>query len=138
MTTHSAEVVFLHPGATWDAVREAYGRMQQMGWQSVLQAARVGAMLIELKRETPHGEFMANWTRVSNSTEYKTCQRMMRLAANLPMLEQHRPDSQRAAIALIKEANPKKKRSGSTSAIAVPTSPASWTSSRWPSGPRRD
>ena len=56
-------------------------------------------MLIELKAQCPHkGEGNFN-TRVKDEIpdmDAMTRSRIMTLARNLPMLEQHKPDSQRA------------------------------------------
>ena len=78
-----------------------------MGVQSVLQAAKVGQMLIELKAETPHGEFAEKYSRVNGLTQ-PVVSRLMTLARHLPLLQQHKPDSQRAALALIKAQQPPK------------------------------
>lgn len=99
---------------TWDQAKEAWQRSEQtaksaveMGHAAVLQAAQVGQMLIELKEVTPHGEFEANVTRVSQIESgvaaRKWASRLMTLGRNLPLLEQQRPASQRAALALIAE-----------------------------------
>lgn len=42
---------------TWEQVREEWSKAEQMGHQSVLQAATVGQMLIDLKEVTPYREF---------------------------------------------------------------------------------
>ena len=64
-----------------------------LGFQAVLQAAKVGQMLIELKAVTAHGEFKKHALVLFDRMTY---QRLMTLARNIPMLEQHKPDSQRA------------------------------------------
>jgi hypothetical protein len=46
---------------TWEQVREAWATAEQTGFAAVLQAAKVGQMLIELMASTAHGEFMANY-----------------------------------------------------------------------------
>lgn len=96
----SAQVVSLRVAATWDSVREAWARAQQKGWEAVREAASVGAMLIELKEQHDHGEFMANYQR-AGILKRQTAQNLMKLARHLPLLEKHKPDSQRAALALI-------------------------------------
>lgn len=68
-----------------------------MGHQSVLQAAKVGKMLIDLKAVTAHGEFNAKVTRVLLLNKMDSS-RLMTLARNLPLIEQRRPESQRAAF----------------------------------------
>ena len=52
-------------------------------------------MLIELKAVTAHGEFAANAQR-AGFLKMSQLQNLMTLARNLPMLEQHKPESQRA------------------------------------------
>ena len=49
-------------------------------------------MLIELKEVTPHGEFSEKYSRVNGLTQ-PVVSRLMTLARNLPLLEQHRPKS---------------------------------------------
>ena len=71
------------------------GSVILLGFQSVLQAAKVGRMLIELKAITAHGEFLAKVTSVLLLNKMDAS-RLMTLARNMPMLEQHKPDSQRA------------------------------------------
>lgn len=113
----NAQVIPMHARTTWDDVRTEYGKMAQMGYQSVLQAVKVGAMLIELKEDTDHGEWEVNVNRaLQTKAARQTAFNLMRLAAHLPLLEQHKPDSQRAALALIAERNPKPKRTAAKSA----------------------
>ena len=71
------------------------GSVILLGFQAVLQAAKVGQMLIELKAVTAHGEFAANAQR-AGFLKMSQLQNLMTLARNLPMLEQHKPESQRA------------------------------------------
>ena len=71
------------------------GSVILLGFQAVLQAAKVGQMLIELKAVTAHGEFLPKVTSVLLLNKMDAS-RLMTLARNLPMLEQHKPDSQRA------------------------------------------
>lgn len=94
---------------TWEQVKEEASKMQQMGWQSVQQAAKVGQMLIEMKAETPHGEFLANSQRATNLKD-KQVNNLMTLARHLPLLEDKRPDSQRQALAIINECKPKREK----------------------------
>lgn len=66
-----------------------------------MQAAKVGQMLIELKEVTAHGEWAAKLAHALNLTPAganTSGSRLMKLARNLPLLEQHRPDSQRAGV----------------------------------------
>ena len=92
---------------TWEQVREEWGKAEQMGFQAVLQAAKVGQMLIELKAECKHGEFVSNLTRVlgieKKETANMAASRLMTLARNQPLIEEKKPESQRAALQLIKE-----------------------------------
>jgi hypothetical protein len=65
------------------------------GTQSVLQAAKVGQMLIELKSITAYREFQ---TRVSGiGIDQRQSSRLMTVARDQQLLEQYKPDSQRAA-----------------------------------------
>jgi hypothetical protein len=93
---------------TWESVRIEYGKMSQMGFQSVLQAAKVGEMLIALKKETPYREFSSTLERFIPEMTKSTRANLMTLASNMPLLEKRAPDSQRAALALIAEEKPKK------------------------------
>jgi hypothetical protein len=69
-------------------------------FEQAVAAAKVGAMLIELKKETEHGEWDANVNRaLQTKSARQTAFNLMRLASHLPLLEQHRPDSQRAVAA---------------------------------------
>lgn len=89
----------------WDDVRNEWSKAQQMGHQAVLQVAKVGRMLSELRGDMPMRDFVSrvkqelpdldlNLTKIS---------RLETLAHNIPLIEEHRPDSQRAALALIKK-----------------------------------
>ena len=63
-------------------------------YQSVLQAAKVGQMLIELKAVTAHGEYCS---RVNNlGMKHPTPFRLMTLARNQSLIEEKKPESQRA------------------------------------------
>ena len=94
------------PATKWEQVREEWSKAEQMGVQSVLQAAKVGQMLIELKAETPYREFHARVSEIGIQQQHSS--RLMTLARHLPLLQQHKPDSQRAALALIKAQQPPK------------------------------
>jgi len=87
---------------TWEQVREEWGKAEQMGFQAVLQAARVGQMLIELKAECKHGEFVAK-AQHAGFLKISQLQNLMTLARNQPLIEEKKPESQRAALQLIKE-----------------------------------
>lgn len=60
----------------------------------MLQSAKVGQMLIELKEQTPHGEFKNRTRAALQGASNDTGERLMTLARHLPLLEQHQPDSQ--------------------------------------------
>lgn len=101
---------------TWEQVRDAEDKAQQMagqtasmGFETVMQFARVGQMLIELKEVTRHGEFLAKAKSIS-LLDKRLVQLRMKLAVYLPLLEQHRPKDQQSALALIKAQNPPKPR----------------------------
>ncbi len=90
------------PQATWEQVREEWNKAEQMGRQSVFQAAKVGQMLIELKESTPHGEFKEKCSSAA-LLEYRQAANLMTLARHITLLEERQPESQRAALAMIKE-----------------------------------
>jgi hypothetical protein len=72
-----------------------------MGHQSVLQAAKVGKMLIDLKAQCPHkgeGNFQSRLKVEIPSMDHDTRSKIMTLARNLPLIEQRKPESQRAAL----------------------------------------
>jgi len=84
---------------TWEEIGEKWDRAQQMGFQAVQAALDVGDELVQKKLETPHGEFR---TRVSVlSIGDRTVRRLMRLALHRDLIEEHRPDSMRGALALL-------------------------------------
>jgi len=93
--------------ATWEQVRDEWGKAEQMGHQAVLQAAKVGQMLIELKAECPQRSGLPSFqTRLKTEmpdVSHQTIANLMTLARNLPLLEEKKPESQRAALQLIKE-----------------------------------
>ena len=67
-----------------------------VAFQALLHAARVGQMLIQLKAVTPHGEFGEKVQSVA-LLSYRTAANLMKQAKHLPLLEQHKPESQAAA-----------------------------------------
>lgn len=100
----TAEVIQITRQApTWDDVRVEYGKMAQMGWQSVLQAAKVGAMLATLKEACANQKEFVSRAIQHAGIQHAQVFRLMRLATNMPLLEKSKPDSQRAALALIAE-----------------------------------
>lgn len=105
----TATILTMQNVTTWETLRLEYGKMSHMGWQSVLQAAKVGAMLIELKKDCPHkgdGNFNLRVKVEMPDLIPKTRCQLMLLAQNLPLLKQHTPDSQSAALSLISEHKP--------------------------------
>jgi hypothetical protein len=85
--------------ATWEEIGEHWNRAQQMGWQTVQAAIEVGEELQQKKLETPHGEYA---TRVSLLPMGKRqAQRLMRLALHRELIEEHKPESMRGALALL-------------------------------------
>lgn len=90
--------------ASWEGVNEKWQRAQRKGWEAVVAAIDVGEDLIELKEATPHGEWASNATRVSHlkgRAAERWAVRLMELARNRVLLEEHKPDSQRQAHELI-------------------------------------
>jgi len=88
--------------ATWDEVRDEWGKAEQMGFQAVLQAAKVGQMLIEIREGMPQVEFVQRAGQEAGIAKSQAFN-LMTLARNLPLLEGKKPESQRAALQLIKE-----------------------------------
>lgn len=98
---------------TWEEIGEKWSRAQQMGYQAVQAALDVGDELVQKKLETPRGEFVQRVGQigVGRSSGYN----LMRLALHRELIEQHRPDSMRGALALL----PKVPRLTSDKQIAV-------------------
>lgn len=76
-----------------------------MGWQSVQQATKVGAMLIELKADpASSGTFVRRASQALKAENEVAGRQMasvlMRLAAHLPLLEKHKPESQAQALGI--------------------------------------
>jgi len=107
----TAKIIPMKRSATWEGVRTEYSKMTQMGWQAVVQAAAVGAMLIELKAAEYKKDDDGFVQRTGQEIGVKRAQafNLMRLAANMALLEQHRPESQAKALELIAEHGEKKK-----------------------------
>ena len=90
--------------ASWEEIGEHWSRAQQMGWEAVQAAIRVGVELTEKKLVTPHGEFLANTARVLDldvKSASPQASRLMRLALHRELIEQERPQSMRQALALL-------------------------------------
>jgi len=89
---------------TWDDVRAEWSKAQQMGHQAVLQAAKVGQMLLELSGDSPMREFVSRVKQELPGLNPSKISRLETLARNMPLIEEHRPQSQRQALALIEKA----------------------------------
>ena len=87
---------------TWDDVRAEWSKAQQMGHQAVLQAAKVGQMLLELSGDSPMREFVSRVKQELPGLNPSKISRLETLARNMPLIEEHRPQSKRAALALIR------------------------------------
>lgn len=105
---------------TWEQVRDAEDKAQQMagqtasmGFETVMQFARVGQMLIELKENCPHkgeGNFHSRVKVELPTMDHNTRAKRMKLAYYLPLVELNKPKDQESALALIKAQNPPKPR----------------------------
>jgi len=84
---------------SWEEIGEKWNRAQQMGWQAIQAAMEVGEELTRKKYEVPHGEFSS---RVKNiGMDPHNVSRLMRLALHRDLIEEHKPDSMRKALALL-------------------------------------
>ena len=92
------------PEPTWADIDAELGKGQQMGYQTVLQFAKVGQMLIEKMGDTPIREFVQRAEHELPRLKQTTCHNYMTLAKNRSLLEAKQPGSQRAALALIADA----------------------------------
>lgn len=90
----------------WEEVKTEWGRAAQTGWQSIQQAAQVGQMLLALKEETPHRKFSQTCEKLAG-IDKDTRSRIMTLAKHLPLLQEHKPSSQHAALKLIRVHSPR-------------------------------
>lgn len=107
----------------WEQVKSEWDKTNQLGYLAVEQAAKVGQMLINLKGDTKPGKFQEEVKRAA-LFEYRTAANLMALAKNKDLLEREKPESQREALKLIREANPKpKKKTASVSAPKASTVP---------------
>lgn len=84
---------------TWEEIGEKWNRAQQMGWQAIQAAMEVGEELQQKKIETPHGEFSSRVTSLGINAS--NCSRLMRLALHRELIEEHKPESMRGALALL-------------------------------------
>ena len=98
--------------ASWEEIGEHWTQAQQMGWEAVQAAIRVGFELNEKKLETPHSEWMMRVTDALNqgrapdlmikpASAQKQANNLMRLALHRELIEQERPQSMRQALALL-------------------------------------
>lgn len=90
---------------SWAAIESELSKGEQMGFQTVAQFAKVGQMLIEKMGDMSIREFVPCVGQHIPRLTKSTIHRYMMLAKHLPLLEAKQPDSQRAALALIREAN---------------------------------
>lgn len=90
----------------WEQVKTEWDKTNQLGYEAVMQAVTVGQLLIDLKGDTKHGEFKKKVQRDA-PFEYRTAANLMTLAKNKALLDAAKPDSQRAALKLIREAKAK-------------------------------
>jgi hypothetical protein len=90
---------------SWEDVRQEWDKANQMAGQSVLQAVKVGKMLIALKSVTPHGEWLANLTTLlslqSASASNMFASRLMRMAKNEKLIYERQPKTMHEALRLI-------------------------------------
>lgn len=105
MSAVPRDVVPIEALPTWADVRDEWARAAGAGVAQVMSAAAVGAMLIQLKRDTPRGEFYSNVTRAlclqGDKAAPMAASRLMRLAEYLPLIRHHKPASIRSALKLI-------------------------------------
>lgn len=110
--TATAEVIHMY---TFESARDAINKADQMiqqtvkmGFESVMAAANAGKILIALKEQVGHGKFITRCKfEIPNKSVPTICNYML-FAMNMNLLEQHKPEGHRAALALIKEHKPKK------------------------------
>jgi hypothetical protein len=94
--------------ATWGDVRDACKVMQRKGYEMVLAAADVGAMLIEIKDRDYQGDdagFVqrAGQEGIGRSQAFN----LMSFARHRPLIEKCKPQSQRQALKMIAALSPK-------------------------------
>jgi hypothetical protein len=87
---------------TWDDVRGEWSKAQQMGYQAVMQAARVGQMLIDMKGDEPIREFVQRAGQELGGLSRSTVNDLMNLAEHRDLIESKQPQSKRAALELIR------------------------------------
>ena len=89
---------------SWEEIGEKWSRAQQMGWQAIQAAMDVGDELQIKKLETPHGEWaskLAHALSLSKPASNTKASILMRLALHRNLIEEHKPDSLRGALALL-------------------------------------
>jgi len=84
---------------SWEEIGQKWNRAQQMGWQAIQAAMDVGDNLQQKKLQTPQGEFRSRV--ISCGIQSAQCSRLMRLALHRDLIEEHKPDSMRGALALL-------------------------------------
>lgn len=85
--------------STWEEIGQKWHRAQQMGWQAVQAAMEVGDDLTQKKIKTPRGEFVQRAAQMNIGR--RTAYDLMRLALHRNLIEGTKPESQRAALALL-------------------------------------
>lgn len=89
---------------TWDEIGEKWSRAQQLGWQAIQAAMDVGEELQQKKLETPHGEWVPNLAHalgLKPASANSQAAKLMRLALHRELIEEHKPESMRGALALL-------------------------------------
>lgn len=89
---------------SWEEIGQKWNRAQQMGWQAIQAAMDVGDNLQQKKLETPHGEWVPNLERALDlkpASANSQAAKLMRLALHRDLIEEHKPDSMRGALALL-------------------------------------
>ena len=88
----------------WDDIRSEWSKAQQMGHQAVMQAAKIGRMLIDMKGDTPIRDFVQRAEQEVQGLKQTSIQNLMNIAQHHALIEAEKPSSQRQALALIKKA----------------------------------
>lgn len=92
------------PEASWEQIDAELGKADQMGYQTVIQFAKVGEMLKQKKGEMSLREFVPYVGQYIPRLSKSTIHRYLALADNMPLLEQRQPESLNAAVAAITDA----------------------------------
>jgi hypothetical protein len=89
---------------TWEEIGQKWHRAQQMSYQAIQAAMDVGDELQQKKIETPHGEWVPNLAHaldLNPASANSQAAKLMRLALHRELIEEHKPDSMRGALALL-------------------------------------